>query len=244
MTFLENGTGTLPDESADIDIPAETQELTTERKPDEDAYDVSEPAEDAEDAEPAEDAENSEASDREEYERLIRTKFKELYAADTQKMINRRFKKYKALEEKVSSLEEALRQQTQTRELSDDELDASIDEYEQGLLERFPEYLAKSAKQNQVFRRLSRLALTDKGFDIYDAYKLSHFDEILRVEREKASLEAERRVTDAFRARKMRPDENAFLPRSAPAPFDVSRLTRSQRESMAKRAGRGEKIRF
>ncbi len=235
MTFLENGTGTLPDESADIDIPAETQELTTEHKPDEDAYDVSEPAEDAE---------NSEASDREEYERLIRTKFKELYAADTQKIINRRFKKYKALEEKVSSLEEALRQQTQTRELSDDELDASIDKYEQGLLERFPEYLARSAKLNETFRRLSRLALTDKGFDIYDAYKLSHFDEILRVEREKASLEAERRVTDAFRARKMRPDENAFLPRSAPAPFDVSRLTRSQRESMAKRAGRGEKIRF
>ena len=239
MTFLENGTGTLPEQSADIDIPAELQELTAEQDlNDKEAYDVSEPVPNDENAE------NIEADGREEYERLIRTKFKEFYAADTQKMINRRFKKYKALEEKVSSLEEMLRQQTQANQLSDDELDAGIDAYERELIAKFPEYLEKNAKQNETFRRLSRLALTDKSFDIYDAYKLSHFDEILRREREKASLEAERRAVDEFRARKSRPDENAFLPRSSPAPFDVSRLTRSERESMAKRAGRGEKIRF
>lgn len=44
-------------------------------------------------------------SDREEYERLIKERFKEQYTADTQRLINRRFKKYKALEERVRVLE-------------------------------------------------------------------------------------------------------------------------------------------
>lgn len=46
-------------------------------------------------------------SDREEYERLIKTKYKDFFAADAQRLINRRFKKYRALEEKVRALEES-----------------------------------------------------------------------------------------------------------------------------------------
>ena len=46
-------------------------------------------------------------SDREEYERLIKTKYKDFFAADAQRLINRRFKKYRALEEKVRVLEES-----------------------------------------------------------------------------------------------------------------------------------------
>ena len=45
--------------------------------------------------------------ERAEYERLIRTKFKGFYSEDTQKMINKRFKKYKALEEKIRDMEES-----------------------------------------------------------------------------------------------------------------------------------------
>lgn len=48
-------------------------------------------------------------SDREEYERLIRTKYKDFFAEDAQRLINRRFKKYRALEEKVRVLEENAR---------------------------------------------------------------------------------------------------------------------------------------
>ena len=46
-------------------------------------------------------------SDREEYERLIKTKYRDFFAEDAQRLINRRFKKYKALEEKVRVLEES-----------------------------------------------------------------------------------------------------------------------------------------
>ena len=44
--------------------------------------------------------------DREEYERLIKTKYKAFFAEDAERLISRRFKKYKALEEKVRLLEE------------------------------------------------------------------------------------------------------------------------------------------
>ena len=55
---------------------------------------------------PTEIAEGAVEKDRDEYERLIKTRFKEYYAEDTQKMINRRFRKYKVLEEKCRVLEE------------------------------------------------------------------------------------------------------------------------------------------
>ena len=42
---------------------------------------------------------------RSEYEELIRTKYKQFYTEDTQRLINRRFKKYKALEARVAELE-------------------------------------------------------------------------------------------------------------------------------------------
>lgn len=48
--------------------------------------------------------------EREEYEALIKNRFKELYAEDTQRLINRRFRKYKVMEERYRLLEETLAQ--------------------------------------------------------------------------------------------------------------------------------------
>lgn len=45
-------------------------------------------------------------SEREEYERLIKTRFKALYGEDTQRLINRRFRKYRVMEERYHILEE------------------------------------------------------------------------------------------------------------------------------------------
>lgn len=42
---------------------------------------------------------------RREYEELIRTKYKKFYTEDTQRMINKRFRKYKELEERAERLE-------------------------------------------------------------------------------------------------------------------------------------------
>jgi hypothetical protein len=129
----------------------------------------------------------SRQDERAEYERLIRTRFKEFYTDDTQKMINKRFKRYKAMEQRLSELEanaEAMRQR-------EAELDLQLES-----------------------------------------------------ERERVERETERRVVSAMLASQRRPMENGYSPRRAPAPFDVTRLTKSQRADIAKRASGGEKISF
>lgn len=47
-------------------------------------------------------------NERDEYEFLIKNRFKDLYAEDTQRMINRRFRKYKIMEERFKILESTL----------------------------------------------------------------------------------------------------------------------------------------
>lgn len=71
-----------------------------------------------------EDEQVDELDEKEEYERLIKTRFKSLYAEDTQKLINRRFRKYKVLEERYKIMEEQLAQK-----------DARIAEHEQKIAE-------------------------------------------------------------------------------------------------------------
>ena len=76
-----------------------------ENEPDESALD-SDPVED-EGLDAGEGADYG-LDEREEYERLIKTRFKEYYARDVQKMINRRFRKYKVMEERYKIMEESL----------------------------------------------------------------------------------------------------------------------------------------
>ena len=119
--------------------------------------------------------------DREEYERLIKERFREHYAADAQRLINRRFKKYKALEEKVKRLED-------------------------------------------------------------EAKKYADIDSLLAAERDRAVRETEERMNLHFKAMRSRAPENAISPRSSLHAPDVSRLTKSERASLASRALKGEKI--
>ena len=119
--------------------------------------------------------------DREEYERLIKERFREHYAADAQRLINRRFKKYKALEEKVKELE----------------------------------------------AEVSRHA---------------NIETLLKEERERAVRETEERMRCEFKAMRSRAQENALSPHTTRSPFDVARLTKSERALLATRAQRGEKI--
>ncbi len=67
--------------------------------------DISEQEEIADEVTVEEASESADQSDRSEYEELIRTKYKKFYTEDTQKMINRRFRKYKELEARAERLE-------------------------------------------------------------------------------------------------------------------------------------------
>lgn len=117
LIMNENEFGTLTDMSENIGQIPDTSDGALENTDEEAKEDDMQTESDAEGASPAEngiesehqgDAESNgvQCKDREEYDRLIKTRFKELYAEDTQRLINKRFKKYKALEEKVKRLED------------------------------------------------------------------------------------------------------------------------------------------
>lgn len=78
------------------------------------------------------------SGEKEEYRRLIKTRFKDFYQEDTQKLINRRFRKYKELEERHSEtekrLEEANRQLDALRASFDIALERVAKETEERVL--------------------------------------------------------------------------------------------------------------
>ncbi len=138
--------------------------------------------------------EDKRLTDREEYDSLIKGRFKDLYAEDTQRLINRRFRKYKVMEERFKLLEESLA-----------EKETQIGEHQQ---------------------------------------MIADFEAKLRSEVEKAVKETEERVIGEIKAKKLRPSENGMAPRKSSSPFDVSRLTKNERATLAKRAASGERIKF
>lgn len=133
-------------------------------------------------------------NEREQYNMLIKNRFKDFYAEDTQRLINRRFRKYKIMEERYKYLEESLR------------------EKEERLSEK-------------------------------DA-KIAEFDELLKTETERIIKETEERILSEIKAKKLRPEENGAIARREASQFDVSRLTKNERATLARRAASGEKIKF
>lgn len=85
----------------------------------------------------------TEDEERGEYEELIRTKYKKFYNEDAQKMINKRFRKYKELEERLEKYENEKR-------LSDESFAAEkekiIKETEQRLIKSFKERWERPAE--------------------------------------------------------------------------------------------------
>ncbi|MGM9644188.1 MAG: hypothetical protein ACI3X1_03785 [Eubacteriales bacterium] len=120
MTFNENDEATLACESGeevDAAVGASEENIT--------------------DSDECEDTEKCEDDGREEYERLIRDKYKEHFAADTQRLINKRFKKYKALEEKVKKLEEDAARYADIEKLIADERERAVRETEERMNRQF-----------------------------------------------------------------------------------------------------------
>lgn len=138
MTFYENDEATLAYESGeevDAAVGASEENIT--------------------DSDECEDTEKGESDGREEYERLIREKFKEHFAADTQKLINKRFKKYKALEEKVKKLEEDAARYADIEKLIADERERAVRETEERMNRQFRTNRAR-ADENALTSPASR----------------------------------------------------------------------------------------
>ena len=161
-------------------------------------------------------------------------------------MINRRFRKYKELEEKLKAAEEEkiAENAERSKKMPRDTLVASIRESSEALKREFSDFSEELALNSEKFLEIATALLESGRFGLSDAYKLSNFDEIVGRAVEDAARATEERVLGEIRSKRARPTENGLSRRSGAVPFDVSRLTRDERARLAKRAARGEKIKF
>lgn len=104
----------------------------------------------------------------------------------------------------------------------------------------YPSFDLAAEIQNEQFRNL----LTSH-VPVQTAYEVIHKDEIIPAAMQFTAQKVTEKVANAVRSGQRRPTEGAMASTSAvQTKSDVSQLTRADREEIARRVARGEKIRF
>ena len=110
----------------------------------------------------------------------------------------------------------------------------------------YPDFDLSSETRNKEF--MDALTFYDRAQvqnPVERAYKATHHDEIVNGAVEKARAQTEKNVVDNIRAKGKRPAENGTQSQSSfTVTNDPHNLTRAQRADIAKRAARGEVIKF
>ena len=90
------------------------------------------------------------------------------------------------------------------------------------------------------------MGLLRSGIDVKTAYEVIHKDDIIGGAMAYTAQQTEKRVTDSIRARGMRPTENGSSGNAAAVvrKADVNTLSRKDRDEIARRVMRGERISF
>lgn len=88
------------------------------------------------------------------------------------------------------------------------------------------------------------LELLDSNIDVETAYLIIHQDDIISGAMAAAVRNATEKVSRSVAANGARPSENGSDQGAATVKFDVSKMTKAQRQDLARRAARGEKITF
>ena len=158
--------------------------------------------------------------------------------ADAAGLTVEQYKKFRRLERQEESRKKA-DEARRVEEQVNAQMRKWFDEGEE-LKKTFPAFDLQAEVSNPRF-----LAMLKSGVDVATAYKAAHMDEIMTDAMKSTQALAEKKVSDNIRARGNRPIENGATGRS---PFtvknDVTKLTREDREEIAKRAARGERISF
>ena len=104
----------------------------------------------------------------------------------------------------------------------------------------YPSFDLETEMKNPEFVKLLRA-----GIDIRPAYEVLHTNEIIPAAMQFAAQTAERKLTNKVMANGARPMENGMNSQSAAVvKSDVSQLSKADRQEIARRVARGEKIRF
>ncbi len=187
------------------------------------------------------------ADSREEFEALIKGRYKEAFDQRVQSIINKRFKEQKMAEgqkEKqvnIVTLEENSNDQA-VRQNAIPEQNSS--EYNV----RAAEIVAMGYKDFELSREMENptfKALLNGGVDMLTAYQALHFDEIMDSSVRFGAETAAKQMADNIRFKVGRPSENGLYQRSGfGTRTGVSGLSPKQRRELAKKALMGEDVSF
>lgn len=170
-------------------------------------------------------------TERAEYDRLVKEKYKAFYTEDTQKIINRRFRDFKELQEKLEAKEQYI------AELTSPQLPDLTGQAEAFKAEN-PDFDLELELETPEFASLIK-----SGLSLEQSWKAVHLEDIINKAAESARDTAERDLYGRIRAGSLRPAENGITSQGGlVVKNDVSKLTRRERAAMASRALRGEHI--
>lgn len=159
-------------------------------------------------------------------------------AADEAGMSVQQFKEFQRLERENKALVEQ-----QRRRENQAAVDRTYQKWQaeaEALKQKYAGFDVQKELQNPDFASLLR-----SGVPMEHAFKVVHMDEMMSDAMSTAAQTVERRVTDTIRARGTRPVENGSAGQSATlVRDDVSKLTKKERQEIARRVGRGETIIF
>lgn len=245
------------------------------------------------------DADTEEAR-RAEFERLIKGKYRDLYEARTQRMINDRFKQTKGLEEQVNALAPVLElladkygvdpkdAKAVAAALEEDDSYYQDEAYAKGVTVEQLKTIKKLERENAAFREMAKeqerrqragqiyaqweaqaqaaqalypgfdlreeinrtdtgerfMGLLRSGVDARTAYEVVHKDEIIGGAMQYTAQRVQEKVVNDIRARGMRPPENGGSGAGAAriVKSDPSAFTKKDRDEIARRVMRGERI--
>ncbi len=186
---------------------------------------------------------DNDADLRREYEELIKNKFKKFYTEDTQKMINRRFRKLKEAEERNSKLEEAAKELASKKEREAEVMNTLVTMGE-AIKADLPGFSLDDEMRSPLFDRLAHFAAETGEITLAKAYELAHFEDTVKRAVKSGVETAQKVMLSDMRNRASRPSENGSARAVRLRKKDVSGLTKSERANIALRASKGDRIKF
>ena len=148
-------------------------------------------------------------------------------------------KEIRRIERENADLKKQMEEQTTKENAS--KLYASWMNQAEQLKSVYPSFDLETEMRNPKFVDLLRVP----SIDVRTAYEVLHKDEIIPAAMQFATQEAERKLTNKVIANGARPAENGMNSQSAAVvKSDVSQLSKADRQEIARRVARGEKIRF
>lgn len=231
------------------------------------------------------------------FRELVSGEYKDLYTEETQRMIDRRFRETKNLEEAMGAHKPILDMLAQRYQIADGDpakLMTAIEQddaywseaaEEAGMTTEQYKQFQKLQRENESFKAMERqqqsqqaaqqkyaewmqgaeqvkalypdfdmasecknpqfISMLKAGVPVQHAYEVAHLDVIKGGLAQQTAAQTEKKVVDNIRAKGARPAENGVNSNSGISiKSDVSRLSRHDRQEIARRVARGEKIEF